>query len=61
MSNAVDLTDAEKRHVTGQISREAEDAVRQSRHYCNLPNQPSSAFPNSSFGETGSLMLLRPY
>lgn len=38
-----------------------EDAVRQSRHYCNLLNQPSSAFPNFSFSETGSLMLLWPY
>lgn len=38
-----------------------EDAVRQSCHYCNLLNQPSSAFPNFSFRETGSLMLLWPY
>lgn len=38
-----------------------EEAVRQSRHYCNLLNQPSSAFPNFSFSETGSLMLLWPY
>lgn len=37
-----------------------EDAVRQSRLYCNLLNQPSSAFPNCSFSETGSLMLLWP-
>lgn len=31
-----------------------EDAVRQSRRYCNLLNQPSSAFPTISFSETGS-------
>lgn len=38
-----------------------EDAVRRFRHYCSLLNQPSSAFPNFSFSETGSLMLLWPY
>lgn len=35
-----------------------EDDVRQSRHYCNLLNQPSSAFPNFSFSETGSLVTV---
>lgn len=36
-------------------------AVRQSRHYCILLNQSSSASPNFSLSETGSLMLLWPY
>lgn len=41
-----------------EILRWLEDVVRQSRHYCNLLNQPSSAFPNCSFSETGSLVTV---
>lgn len=62
--HAADLNETEKVTLLGRYPETlhwVEDAVRQSRHYCNLLNQSSSAFPNFSFSETGSLMLLWPY
>lgn len=51
-----------ERSRKGAACPEVEDALRQSRRYCNLLNQPSSAFPKLFLSvKLGSLMLLWPY